>query len=42
MVLGEVDGWHQLYLAAKPSHVGVDVDGLSCHPAPSYCLRVSD
>jgi hypothetical protein len=21
---------HWLYLAAKPSHLGVDVDGLSC------------
>jgi hypothetical protein len=30
MVLGEVAGWHQLYLVAKPSDVGVDVDGLAC------------
>jgi hypothetical protein len=30
MVLGEVVGSRRLYLAAKPSHMGVDVDGLSC------------
>jgi hypothetical protein len=30
MVLGEVAGWCLLYLVAKPSHVGVDVDRLSC------------
>jgi hypothetical protein len=29
-VLGDVGAWHRHYLAAKPSHVGVDVDGLSC------------
>jgi hypothetical protein len=28
-VLGDVASWHRLYLAAKPSHVGVDVDGLA-------------
>jgi hypothetical protein len=27
--LGDVVSWHQLYLAAKPSHVGVDVDRLA-------------
>jgi hypothetical protein len=34
-VLGVVATWHQLYLAAKPSHMGVDVEGLVCplhHP----------
>jgi hypothetical protein len=31
-----------LYLAAKPSHVGVDVDGLACPPAPSYGLLPSN
>jgi hypothetical protein len=30
MVLGDVASWHRLYLVAKPSHVGVDVDGLAC------------
>jgi hypothetical protein len=29
-VLGEVVVLHRLYLATKPSHVGVDVDGLTC------------
>jgi hypothetical protein len=28
-VLGDVASWHQLYLATKPSHMGVDVDGLA-------------
>jgi hypothetical protein len=28
--LGDVATWCWLYLAAKSSHVGVDVDGLSC------------
>jgi hypothetical protein len=32
MILGDVALWHQLYLAAKPSHVGVDVDGLAVIP----------
>jgi hypothetical protein len=35
MVLGDVASWHRLYLATKPSHVGVDVEGLACplhHP----------
>jgi hypothetical protein len=34
-VLGDIPSWHQLYLAASPSNVGVDVDGLACplhHP----------
>jgi hypothetical protein len=30
MVLEDVVVWHRLYLAAKPSYMGVDVDGLSC------------
>jgi hypothetical protein len=30
MVLGDVASQRRLYLAAKPSHVGVDVDGLAC------------
>jgi hypothetical protein len=29
MVLGDVVVWRLFYLAAKPSSVGVDVDGLS-------------
>jgi hypothetical protein len=29
MVLGDVASRCQLYLAAKPSHVGVNVDGLA-------------
>jgi hypothetical protein len=29
----------QLYLAAKPSHMGVDVDGLACS---LHCLTVCD
>jgi hypothetical protein len=29
-ILGDVASWRQLYLTAKPSHVGVDVDGLAC------------
>jgi hypothetical protein len=29
-VLGDVASWRQLYLVAKPSHVGVDVDELAC------------
>jgi hypothetical protein len=35
MVFGDVASWCRLYLATKPSHVGVDVDGLACpqhHP----------
>jgi hypothetical protein len=35
MILGDVALWRRLYLAAKPSHVRVDVDGLACplhHP----------
>jgi hypothetical protein len=34
-VLGDVASWCWLYFAAKPSHVGVDVDRLACplhHP----------
>jgi hypothetical protein len=38
-VLGDVALWRQLYLVAKPSHVGVDVDGLACplHRPMGYC-----
>jgi hypothetical protein len=36
MVLGDIDVLHRLYLALKPSHVGVDVDGLAC---PCTVLR---
>jgi hypothetical protein len=42
MVLQEAARWHRLYLVAKRSHMGVNVDGLSYPPTPSYCLRVSD
>jgi hypothetical protein len=31
MVLGDVASWHRFYLAAKPSHVGFDVDGVTPH-----------
>jgi hypothetical protein len=27
--LGDIASWHQLYLAAKPLQVGLDVDGLA-------------
>jgi hypothetical protein len=40
MVLREVTGWRRLYLAAKPFHVGVDVDRLSYplhHPTACGC-----
>jgi hypothetical protein len=30
MVREDVVVWRRLYLAAKPSYMGVDVDGLSC------------
>jgi hypothetical protein len=42
--LGDVALWHRLYLAAKSSHVGVDMDTLAClvHRAPSYGLLLSD
>jgi hypothetical protein len=36
MALGDVASWHQFYMAAKPSHVGVDLDGLA------YILQLSD
>jgi hypothetical protein len=29
MVLRDIASWHLLYLVAKPSHMGVDVDGLA-------------
>jgi hypothetical protein len=29
MFLADVASWYWRYLTAKPSHVGVDVDGLS-------------
>jgi hypothetical protein len=37
MVLGDIASWHQLYLAAKPFCVGVDVDGLAY---PLHCPMV--
>jgi hypothetical protein len=37
MVLEDVLAQHRLYLTAKPSNVGVDVDGLSC---PLHCPTV--
>jgi hypothetical protein len=36
-VLGDVASWCQLYLGAKPSHVGVNVNGLVC---PMHCATV--
>jgi hypothetical protein len=39
-VPGDVASWHQLYSAAKPPPVGVDVDGLACSPyRPTACSR---
>jgi hypothetical protein len=29
-VLRDVASWHWFYLAAKPSHMVLDVDGLAC------------
>jgi hypothetical protein len=29
MILGDVVALHRLCLAAKPSHMGIDVDGLA-------------
>jgi hypothetical protein len=29
-VLTDVASWRRLYLVAKPSHVGINVDGLTC------------
>jgi hypothetical protein len=38
MVLGDVALRHRLYLDAKPSHVGVDVDGIACSlHRPTVC-----
>jgi hypothetical protein len=42
MTLGQVPGdiasWHQLYLVAKPFHVGVNMDGLACPlHYPTFC-----
>jgi hypothetical protein len=40
MVLGDVNSWHRTYLAAKPSHVGVNVDGLACPlHHPTSCIH---
>jgi hypothetical protein len=39
-VLRDVASWHRLYLVAKSSHVGVDVDGLAYplhRPMVCYC-----
>jgi hypothetical protein len=36
---GDVASWHRLYLVAKPSHMGVNVNGLAYplhHPTASY------
>jgi hypothetical protein len=33
-IFRDIAEWHRLYLAAKPSHVAVDVDRLSC---PLHC-----
>jgi hypothetical protein len=42
-VVLHIASWCRLYFAAKPSHVGVDVDGPAClPPAPSYDLQPSD
>jgi hypothetical protein len=38
--VGAVRRW--FYLAAKPPHVRVGVDGLACPPAPSYDMQPSD
>jgi hypothetical protein len=39
MVLGEVARWCRLFLVAKPSHMGVDIDGLSCSlHRPTTCV----
>jgi hypothetical protein len=42
MTLGVVASWRWLYLAAKPSHMEVDVDGLACPLAPSCGLLLLD
>jgi hypothetical protein len=42
MFLGDVASRRRLYLAAKPFHVGVDVDELAYPPALSYDLQASD
>jgi hypothetical protein len=40
MALGDIASWRQFYLAAKPSHVGVNVDGLVCPlHRPMACCR---
>jgi hypothetical protein len=40
MVLRDVASWHRFYLVAKPSHVGVDMDGLACAlHRPTVCNR---
>jgi hypothetical protein len=38
--VGTMKRW--FYLASKPPHVGVSVDGIACPPAPSYDLQPSD
>jgi hypothetical protein len=40
-MLGVIVILRRPFLAAKPSHVGIDMDGLAC-PAPSYGLQPSD
>jgi hypothetical protein len=44
MVLGDVVVWRLFYLAAKPSSVGVDVDGLSYplhRPTTNGCQTIA-
>jgi hypothetical protein len=39
-VLGDVASQHRLYFAAKPFHVGVNVDGIACSlHHPMVCSR---
>jgi hypothetical protein len=41
-VLGDVALWYQLYLAAKPSHVGCQCGWASLPSTSSYDLQSSD
>jgi hypothetical protein len=40
MVLEDVGSRHRLYLVVKPSHMGIDVDGLA-YPlhCPTVCIH---
>jgi hypothetical protein len=44
MALGDIASWCRLYLVAEPSHVGVDVDELSCplHHPMACCRQTKD